>query len=277
MQGPFLGYRLACILILSIGLMVADRYGYLSTPRYIVDVMLLPVKWVVDIPSSVTSWSSKAFASRDALLDENAYLKAQSLILQRKVQKLHSLTTENIRLRELLNASELINETAIVAELIGVDPDPFSLQLIINKGSKDGVYEGQALLDAYGLMGQVIQVGLYSSRVLLIADTSHAIPVQVNRNGVRAIAVGTGSLEELELIYVANTADIIKGDLLTSSGLGGRFPKGYPVAVVDSIRHDPGKPFAIIKVIPSAKLDKSRHVMLVVNDELVKKRTEETK
>jgi len=134
-------------------------------------------------------------------------------------------------------------------------------------GRKDNLYVGQAVLDAEGLMGQVIEVGLATSRVLLISDVSHGIPVHVNRNGVRAIAVGSGSLDQLTLIHVPDTADIMVGDLLVSSGLGGRFPKGYPVGVVSMVKHDPGQPFAIVEARPMANLDRSRYVLLVFSEQ----------
>jgi len=137
----------------------------------------------------------------------------------------------------------------------------------VNKGELDGVYKGQPVLDAQGLMGQVIEVLPYTSRVILIADSNHAIPVQVNRNGVRAIAVGSGQLNELVLIYVPDTADIKAGDMLVSSGLGNRFPQGYPVGVIKSVEHDPGEPFAIVSAEPSAYLDRSRHLLLVFSQD----------
>ncbi len=201
----------------------------------------------------------------DQLHKENRELKAQALILQREVQKMASLSADYIRLRELLNGSELIDETVMVAEVIGVDPDPFTHELLINKGFRDGVQVGQTLLDAYGVMGQVTSVDRFSSRVLLLSDARHAIPVQVNRNGVRSIAVGKGSFTELELLNLPDTEDVVVGDLLVSSGLGDRFPFGYPVAVVIKVKHDPGEPFAQVLVRPSAQLTRSRQVMLVLS------------
>jgi rod shape-determining protein MreC len=151
----------------------------------------------------------------------------------------------------------------LVAELIGVSPNPLSHTVVINRGANEGVFEGQPLLDAFGLMGQVIEVSEHSSRVLLISDATHALPVQVNRNGVRAIAEGTGDLNRLRLRHVSNTTDIREGDLLVSSGLGKRFPVGYPVAEVESVVRDPGQAFATVIARPMARLDRSRHVLLV--------------
>ncbi|EPN60191.1 rod shape-determining protein MreD, partial [Pseudomonas syringae pv. actinidiae ICMP 19096] len=165
--------------------------------------------------------------------------------------------------RELLNSSALVNEKVEVAELIGMDPNPFTHRIIINKGERDGVVLGQPVLDARGLMGQVVELMPYTSRVLLLTDTTHSIPVQVNRNGLRAIASGTGNPERLELRHVADTADIKEGDLLVSSGLGQRFPAGYPVATVKEVIHDSGQPFAIVRAVPTAALNRSRYLLLV--------------
>jgi len=166
----------------------------------------------------------------------------------------------------LLNSSALVNEKVEVAELIGVDPNPFTHRILINKGERDGVFLGQPVLDARGLMGQVVELMPYTSRVLLLTDTTHSIPVQVNRNGLRAIASGTGNPERLELRHVADTADIKEGDLLVSSGMGQRFPAGYPVATVNEVIHDSGQPFAIVRAIPTAALNRSRYMLLVFSD-----------
>jgi rod shape-determining protein MreC len=147
-----------------------------------------------------------------------------------------------------------------------MDPNPFTHRIIINKGERDGVVLGQPVLDARGLMGQVVELMPYTSRVLLLTDTTHSIPVQVNRNGLRAIASGTGNPERLELRHVADTADIKEGDLLVSSGLGQRFPAGYPVATVKEVIHDSGQPFAIVRAVPTAALNRSRYLLLVFSD-----------
>lgn len=174
-----------------------------------------------------------------------------------------AIYAENVRLQQLMNSSETMQERVVVTQLIGVSPDPLAHVVVVDKGANHGIYVGQPLVDAEGLMGQVIEVGPVTSQVMLITDTSHALSVQVNRNGVRAIAEGVGDLYRLELRYVSNTMDIKEGDLLESSGLGGRFPKGYPVAVVEQVVHDPGQAFAQVFARPVAELNRSRHGLLV--------------
>ncbi len=189
------------------------------------------------------------------------------MLLQGRLQKLAALTEQNVRLRELLNSSALVNEKVEVAELIGMDPNPFTHRIIINKGERDGVVLGQPGTRRPWPDGRGGRTRWpYTSRVLLLTDTTHSIPVQVNRNGLRAIASGTGNPERLELRHVADTADIKEGDLLVSSGLGQRFPAGYPVATVKEVIHDSGQPFAIVRAVPTAALNRSRYLLLVFSD-----------
>jgi len=222
-----------------------------------------PLYWVSNLPSRASDWADNRMMSRSRLLKENEALRTELLVHQRKLQKMASLVAENVRLRQLLNSAELIEDRVIIAELIGVAPDPTIHKVIINKGSTDGVYAGQAMVDANGLMGQVVEVGRGSSQVLLITDTTHALPVQINRNGVRLVVEGIGSLYELAVRHVSNTVDIKVGDLLVSSGLGQRFPVGYPVAEIVEVRADPGRPFSYVVARPTAEMNRSRHVLLV--------------
>lgn len=222
-----------------------------------------PFYWISDLPGRIGDWADERFTSKQAVLDENAALREELLIHKRRLQQMAAIYAENVRLQQLLNASESLQEQVLVTEITGVVPDPLSHIVIIDKGSTSGVYVGQPLVDAEGLMGQVIEVSPWSSQVMLITDSSHALSVQVSRNGVRAIAEGFGDLYRLRLRYVSNTVDILEGDLLESSGLGQRFPRGYPVAVVESVVHDPGQPFAEIYARPVAQLDRSRHALVV--------------
>lgn len=262
-----MGVRLLVLTVLSVALMVVDaRFTVLKPVRSQMSLVLMESYWITDLPQRLWQGVASQFGSRTELVAENEKLKTENLLLQGRMQKLAALTEQNVRLRELLNSSALVNEKVEVAELIGMDPNPFTHRILINKGERDGVVLGQPVLDARGLMGQVVELMPYTSRVLLLTDTTHSIPVQVNRNGLRAIASGTGNPERLELRHVADTADIKEGDLLVSSGLGQRFPAGYPVATVKEVIHDSGQPFAIVRAVPTAALNRSRYLLLVFSD-----------
>lgn len=229
-------------------------------------LVLTPVQWVVDLPTRVADDLSEVLVSRRFLVKENTQLRSDVLILDQKVQQMSALVAENQRLRELLNGRKRIENEVQLAELIGVNPDPFQHQVILGRGLEDGVYVGQPILDAGGILGQVVDASHYTCRVMLITDARHALPVEITRNGLRSILLGKGNLNELELEHVPDTADVRTGDLLVTSGLGGRFPYGYPVAVITEVTRDPGRPFTIVKARPTARLDKSRHLLLVKPD-----------
>lgn len=235
--------------------------------RQTVSYVISPVQSLVSFPSDFLSWTSETFSERNELLESNRTLRSQLIVLQQKAQQLAVLEAENARLRRLLNATAQLESSYISAELVSVDPDPFSIQVIVNRGAQDGVFVGQSVVDADGLFGMVVQVDSLTSRVALVADVNLAVPVYVNRNGMRSVVVGTGDLNSLEMEYVPDTADIKIGDLLVTSGLANRFPPGYPVAEVIAIEHDPGEPFARIRVRPLAELDRSRNLLMVFQRE----------
>ncbi len=247
-------------------MLVDTRLDVLKPVRSNLGMVLTPLYWLGDLPVRIWSDTAQLFSSRTDLLAENEALRADTLLMQRRLQKLATLTEQNVRLRELLNSSALIDDRVLVAELIGIDPNPHTHRVLINKGSSSGVILGQPVLDARGVMGQVVEVMPYTSRVLLITDSNHSLPVQVNRNGLRAIASGTGDLESIELRYVTDSADIREGDLLVTSGMGQRFPVGYPVAVVSEVQRNTGQPFTQIEALPAANLNRSRYLLLVFSD-----------
>jgi rod shape-determining protein MreC len=244
-------------------MMMDHRRNHLESVRAGLSILVYPIQLTVELPGAVYGWFRESLSTRRQLQEENASLRTQLLMLQAQRQKLEALEIENIRLRELLDSSFEVGEKVLVAELMSVNLDPYKHQIVINKGELDRIYPGQPLLDADGVMGQVVHVGPYTSTAVLITDTSHAIPVQVNRNGLRTIALGSGTINRLELPYLPNNSDIRIGDLLITSGLGGRFPPGYPVAMVAAIEQDPGQAFARIMATPEAKLDRRREVLLV--------------
>ncbi len=259
-----LGLKLTLGLLLCVTLIVADlRWTGLSTVRSAIDTLLTPVYLIASIPGAIGDWQDRTIRSRSELLDDNDRLRRENLVLQGRSQQLASLQADNARLRALLNSTTLLRDDVLVGEVIGVSPDPARHQLLLDKGNEAEVYLGQALIDARGLMGQVVEVSSTTSRVLLITDPTHSVPVQINRNGVRAVAEGAGALDRLTIHHVAATTDIQPGDLLVTSGLGGRFPIGYPVAVVSAVERNPGEAFARIAATPTAELDRVRHALLV--------------
>ena len=267
-KGPSPASRAGVLLAAMLVLLLINRYTtWLDPVRSQVGQLAVPFYWLTNVPNRVGEWLDDSTTSRAEIEQQNAALRSEILVLKRKLQQMASLAAENVRLRQLLNSADLLEDRVLVAELIGVSPDPQSHVVVVNKGSRDGVYVGQPLLDAQGLMGQVIDLTPVSSRVMLLTDPTHALPVQVNRNGVRAIAEGVGDLYVLKLRHVSSTVDIRVGDLLVSSGLGQRFPVGYPVAEVVSVSMSPGKPFADVLAKPKAQLNRSRHVLLVFDNE----------
>lgn len=225
-----------------------------------------PFYWLTDAPNRIGEWANLKSSGRDELEERIRELETEQQIYQGRLLRMADLAAENVRLRQLLNATELLQDRVLVTELIGVSPDPASQIIVINRGLEDGVYQGQAVLDANGLMGQVTEVQQNYSRALLISDSSHALPVQVLRNGVRSICEGLGDYGTLRLRFVSPTTDIQVGDKLVSSGLGGRYPVGYPVGEVSRITHNEGSAYMEVLVKPAAWLDRSRHLLLVFND-----------
>jgi len=249
---------------LSLVLMVLDhRFAHLQQLRSALAFVTYPLQVLADLPVTASLWLQEVTSSRSELLTQNEELRAQNLKLSAELQKFESLQAENIRLRNLLDASYKVGDRVLIAELSAVDLDPYKQQVVINKGAASGVYEGQAVLDADAVMGQIIQVTPFSSTVLLITDPSHSIPVQVLRSGLRTIAVGSGRVNALDLPYLPTNSDIREGDLLVTSGLGGKFPSGYPVARVTRVDRAPDNAFALISAEPAAHLDRSREVLVV--------------
>ncbi len=222
-----------------------------------------PLKYLVDLPSVIVEQAADSVSSYRALKKENERLREEQLVHQTRLLKLAALEKENIRLRALLENSFKLGEQVLVAELLSVNTAPYEHIVVVNKGTRFGVHPQQPVLDANGVVGQVFRALPFSSEIMLITDPNHAIPVQVNRNGLLTIAVGSGQLNRLVLPFLPGNADIRPGDLLITSGLGGTFPQGYPVAVVDEFTSQPNKAFATITATPKALLDRNRELMIV--------------
>jgi rod shape-determining protein MreC len=263
-NSPALGLRLLLLAGLSILLLVIDhRDNHLDTLRKAIGATVYPLRVVVDAPVSLWLWTQESTASRNQLQVENARLNAERLLTKARLQRYSALEAENARLRVMLEARTQVRDQVRVAEIMSASSNPFRHVLVVDKGTRDGVYDGQTLVDANGVVGQIIEAGVLSSQSILISDPDHALPVEVNRTGLRTIAVGTGDYELLDLPFLPNNADIVQGDLLVTSGLGGAFPAGYPVAIIDSITRIPQEPFAVVTAKPAAALNQIREVMLI--------------
>ncbi|HVY53353.1 MAG TPA: rod shape-determining protein MreC [Gammaproteobacteria bacterium] len=231
--------------------------------RTALSLPLAPLQYIVSAPIQLIDKLNQLASTQDALRKENIDLKAQQLLLKAELQRLVAIESENNRLKGLLQSSKQIHGKMIVAQLLAVNSDLSIRQIVLDKGFHDGVFVGQPVLDASGVMGQVMQVSPLTSRVLLINDPKSGVAVECARNGIRAIAMGDSYSGRLRLANVPHTADIRSGDMFLTSGLSDRYPPGYPVGKVVSVTRDPGKPFAIITLEPSARLDQSRQVLLV--------------
>ena len=250
--------------LVSVAFLVTEhKSSRLDQLRNALSVIVYPVQRLIGWPLHQAHETFESIQSLYTLKEENERLRQEQLIHKTQLLKFAALEQENIRLRALLEKSFKLGEQVLVAELLSVNLAPYEHVVLVNKGSRFGVHSKQPVLDAYGVVGQVFRALPFSSEIMLITDPSHAIPVQINRNGLRTIAVGSGQIHRLSLPYLPNNADIKTGDLLITSGLGGTFPQGYPVAVVDEIIPQPNKPFAEIYATPKAHLNRSRELLIV--------------
>jgi len=253
--------------IISIAAIVADsRFGVFTHVRVYLSSLVSPLQYMANAPGTLLDTMSTQVQTRADLIEQTKQQEQQLFTLRSRLLRLDQLEHENQRLRELLGSPVRKESRKMVAELLSVDSDPFSHQVLINKGALDGVYNGQAVINDQGVIGQVLHVGSTTSRVLLITDASHGIPVRVLRNDLRAIASGSGELDKLELRNLPRNTDIQVGDLLVTSGLGGRFPEGYPVATVTRSEYVEGKPFAQVEAKPLVELDRLRYLLLLWTD-----------
>jgi rod shape-determining protein MreC len=263
-RGPSAGLRFTVYAILSIALMYYDQHGHwVQRLHYALDATAYPVQVAVSSPRAAWNWLTENFRGRDELRAENHRLHDLVLALEMSVVRQDALEQENAELRGLRAALPAFIKQWRLAEIISVETDPLRQRVVINKGAADGVMVNQAVVDGSGVLGQVARVGPWSAEVILVTDPEHAIPVEVTRNSLRSIAVGSGSTGELLLPYLAVNSDIKSGDLLVSSGLGGVFPAGLPVARISGIRRENNQLLAQVRAQPLAHVDQDREVVLL--------------
>jgi rod shape-determining protein MreC len=263
-RGPPLGATFLTLALLSVGLMVADvRYNQMAHVRELLSAAAYPLQAAVDLPFRAWDWLTGSFADRSRLRRENMELTGRLRLANLQLQRFAALEDENRRLRDMRENSAGVADRVLVASILNVDLDPFRHRVLVDKGASDGVFKGQAVLDAEGIFGQVAQVHAETAEVILISDAEHAIPVQSTRSGLRTIAVGTGDSSRLSLPFVTGESDLKVGDVLLSTGMGGVFPRGYPVAEVTRVERNPAATFALVDARPTALLDRDREVLLV--------------
>ncbi len=258
------------LILLSVAVMFVDhRYSHLEPVRSGISIVISPLGYLVSLPAQGGAWVSEWFRTHNRLVGENRLLRDQQRMLNARLQKMDVLMAENTRLRNLLGSARKLGDEVIVSELLSVDQNPYRQLIQLNKGTLDGIFDGDAVIDEYGVMGQVIHAAPNSSTVMLISDPEHAIPIQFIDSGVRSIAFGNGNTEQLELRFLPVTAQIKVGEELVTSGLGGRFPPDYPVATVTSVTHDKTLGFVSAIAIPKARLDSSRQVLVIKSEPVI--------
>ncbi|TYK67155.1 rod shape-determining protein MreC [Colwellia echini] len=270
-QGTSPGQRLILLLICSAALIFFDhKMGSFETARGYLQSLVSPLQYVANVPKQMMTWASENLVTRQKLMKENQDFRVNELFFHEQAMQLSILRQENERLRLLLSSPVSGENKKMFAEILSVDSDPYSHQVVIDRGANDGVYEGQPVLDEKGIVGQILHVGASNSRVLLISDTSHAIPVRVQRNGLRLIATGSGQIDRLVHNFVPHSADIKEGDLLVTSGLGSKFPEGYPVSRVVLVLADESREFAVVHSQPVAQIDRLRYILLLSKEKALK-------
>ncbi len=263
-RGGSPGFRFAIYAILSIVIMFLDQRGeYLEQVRYALNIAAYPIQLAVSSPSAAWRWVQETAETRDALRVDNARLITRNRELELRSMRYEALAKENDQLRGLQEALPPVAERWLVAEIVDIQLNSLRQRVIINRGTHNGVFKGQAVLDDKGLLGQTTHVGPWSAEVILITDPEHAVPVQIERTGLRTIAVGTGDTASLALPYLPANADVQPGDVLQTSGLGGVFPAGYPVGRVAEVHRDAVQPLAQVRAVPFASMNTDREVMLV--------------
>jgi len=265
-SGRITGLLFRCVLysLLALALIIIDkRYDHLGKIRRLLSVVAYPVQIAVASPFEGWHWFRDSVSTRDALRVDKTKLEAELRVAQFRLQRYEALEAETQRLRALRENTAGVTDRFLVGDVMNVDLDAFRERVLVDKGASDGIYIGQAVLDSGGVFGQVARVGQLSSEVILVSDAAHAIPVQINRNGLRTVAVGTGDTNRLKLPYLPTSADVVAGDLLVTSGLGGGFPAGYPVGTIAEVKRDPAQSLADVDVKPAAALDQSKELLFV--------------
>jgi rod shape-determining protein MreC len=259
-----LGFKAIFLALFALSFIFIDHFNAgFHRFRQRAAIIVTPIEYAVNLPIGLSGDLVNDVANLHRLNEDNVKLNNALLLMQAKMQKMLAIQNENAALKHLLQSSTKADGKVLQAQIIAVSPDPYLHQVVIASGLKQGVSVGQPVLDAYGVMGQVVQAGLLTSRVMLVTDSRSNVPVQDSRTGMRFIVKGDDDSAFLSLANVTSTENIKTGDLLVTSGLGQRYPAGYPVGAITSIDSVPGEQFLSVKIKPAAKLSQSELVMLV--------------
>ena len=253
--------------LISLTLIIIDSSSrWLQPVRSAIDLLTAPIIYVAEVPHMAAHGFGRMIVSRAAMLEQIDELTQRNLQLSQSSQQAEALRAENDQMRTLLGSKPRTTDPVLIAEIVGVTPISTVHQVVIDKGSADGVRTGYAVLDSEGLFGQVLDTSPFNARVLMITDSRHGLPVEAVRNGLRGVAYGTGQIDRLHINGLPLTAEIRGGDRIVASGLGQVFPYGYPVGVVESVHPSPSRNFALVNVRPSAQLDRARHILVILKD-----------
>jgi rod shape-determining protein MreC len=239
------------------------RWHYLNKVRASLNVVVAPIRYVVSFPIGAAEWVSYTLSNQQQLLEENRRFKEDNFVLKVKLQRFEELQKENLRLRSLLEPVQRFTDRTLLASVMDVEMDPYLRRLILNKGTQQNVTQGMPVLDATGVIGKTISVDILSSTVMLVTDADHRLPIQIKRTGHHTVAAGNGK-NSLNILYLPVSADVEVGDELVTSGMGGIFPAGYSVGIIHKIQRDTGKSFATVEAKPTALLNRSRDVLLLL-------------
>jgi len=263
-RGQYSASKLLVSLILSFGLMYLDHKDqYLNKVRSYISATTYPIYLIANAPKNIFFNLRETMGQKEKIVLENQRLKRENIALSSKMQKIYKLEQENRRLHDLIDSKPKTEDIFVLAEIVAENPDPFKHRIIINKGSKENVHVKQTVADSRGIIGHVIRDQIFGSEVLLITDPEHAIPIEVARTGLRSIALGIGSYEKIQLSYLPVNTDIQAGDILLTSGLGGQYPAGYPVAIIDKVSTQKGESFLEVRAKPFAKLRNINEVWVI--------------
>jgi len=261
-------YRLIIVIILSCVLMYQDYQGtYTVKLRSYLSASLYPIQYLINLPNNLRENFYENFLIREQIISQNQKLKEENLNLKSQMQQIYRLESENKRLYELIDSKPKTENTYLFADIISTSKTLYKHQILINRGSRDGIELGSSIVNAEGIVGHVIRDQIFASEVLLISDLEHAIPVEIVRTGLRTIAVGTGEFNSLRINTLPTNSDLKKEDIIITSGLGGRYPEGFPVGTVKEITAEAGNPFLEVEILPFANLKTINEVWVIQTNE----------